>query len=317
MMRLPLLALAAALIAAPAMAAPPAGTVWTTLGTNCGPIPNPGRAEPANLLRHGKQLLLVDVGDGAVDQLGKAGVPFETVDTLFISHHHFDHIGGLFALIGRRYQVVAPGLLTIYGPPGTRAIVEDIVAAVTAGANGGAVVKGSARRAPADMVKVVEIGDGDSVALGDITVRAVANSHYVALAAGESGPQPLSLSYRFDMPGRSILYTGDTGPSEKVTALAQSADLLVSEIIDPDAALARLRKSRPDIPEATLKLVHDHYRAEHLTPAAVGELATRAQVKAVVITHNPIADTGLEAARAGITALYKGPVTMAADLDNF
>ncbi|MGE4431180.1 MAG: MBL fold metallo-hydrolase [Sphingobium sp.] len=291
--------------------------VWTTLGTSCGPIPNPGRAQPANLLRAGDRLILIDVGDGATDQIGKAGIPFETVDTLFISHHHFDHIGGLGALIGRRYQVAAANVLTIYGPPGTKAIVEELVGAVDAASLGGAVVREKVRRSPADMVKVVEIADGDTVSLGDMTVIAAANSHYVALASGAQGPQPQSLSFRFNLPGRSIVYTGDTGPSENVEKLARGADLLISEIIDPDAALARIRASRPDLPENTLKLVGDHYRAEHLTPTAVGELAARAKVRALVITHNPIVDAALDTTRQAIAAVYKGPITIASDLDNF
>lgn len=303
--------------AAAAQDAQPVRPVWTTLGTSCGPIPNPGRAQPANLLRIGERVILIDVGDGATDQLGKAGVPFETVDTLFISHHHFDHIGGLGALIGRRYQVAASNVLTIYGPPGTGAIVAELVGAVDAASLGGAVVREKVRRSPADMVKVIEIANGDTVSLGDTTVIAASNSHYVALAAGAEGLQPQSLSFRFDMPGRSIVYTGDTGPSENVEKLAKGADLLISEIIDPDAALARIRASRPDLPEETLRLVGDHYRAEHLTPTAVGELAARAKVRALVITHNPIADAGLDDARKAIATVYKGPITIASDLDSF
>lgn len=40
-----------------------------------------------------------------------------------------------------------------------------------------------------------------------------------------------SLSYRFDLGHRSITYTGDTGPSDAVTRLAQGSDMLVSEVI--------------------------------------------------------------------------------------
>ncbi|WP_395336367.1 MBL fold metallo-hydrolase [Novosphingobium sp. BL-8H] len=290
---------------------------WTTLGTNAGPIPNAQRSEPANLLRIGKHLVLVDVGDGAVEQLGKAKIPFEQVDTLFISHNHFDHVGGLFALLGRRYQVVAPNVLTIYGPPGTRAIVDGLVAAVTSAAEAGSVVRAPGRRAPADSVKVIEIADGQTVALDGGRVTAVANTHYATLSAGTSGTPPQSLSLRFDLPGRAIVYTGDTGPSAKVEQLAVGADLLVSEIIDPDAALARIHNARPDIDAATLKLVDAHYRAEHLTPEAVGELAGRAKVKALVITHNPIDAAGLDAARGKIAAAYHGPITFASDLDSF
>ena len=41
-----------------------------------------------------------------------------------------------------------------------------------------------------------------------------------------------SLSFRFDLPGRSIVYTGDTGPSAAVETLAKGADLLVSNFVE-------------------------------------------------------------------------------------
>ena len=107
---------------APAKAAAPVqpgAMTFTTLGTNSGPIPNPERSEPANLLRFGDQVVLVDVGDGAPEQLVKAGVPLKAVTAVVISHLHFDHTGGLFAFLGLRYQAGIQGPLTIYGPPGT------------------------------------------------------------------------------------------------------------------------------------------------------------------------------------------------------
>lgn len=291
--------------------------VWTTLGTNSGPIPDPDRSQPANVLRYGGHTILVDVGDGAVEQLGKAGVPFEKVDTLFVSHHHFDHTGGLFSLIGRRWQVVAPGVLTIYGPPGTKAIVDDLVAGVEAATIAAGVVKARTTRSPADTVRVVEIGDGSTVSIGEIAVTAASNSHYAVLADGAPDPRPVSLSLRFDMAGESIVYTGDTGPSANVEKLATGADILISEIIDPDAAIAELRSARPDIPETVVQAVYQHHMHEHLTPANVGKLAARARVKALVITHNPIKADALPAAMAEIETEYSGPTVFAADLDNF
>ena len=313
-----MLALAAAIVCLGAAQPPGARrTVWTTLGTSSGPNPNPLRAQPANLLVAEGQAILIDSGDGAVDQLAKSGTPLDSVHTLFVSHLHFDHIGGLFALIGRRYQLVAPGVLTIYGPPGTTAVVDGLIAAMEPAALAGSVIRQRAGRRPADTVNVIEIGDGSRLTLGAIKVTAAANSHYAAMTdAGDAHP-PVSLSYRFDTPGRSITFTGDTGPSEAVAQLAQGSDLLVSEIIDVDATLARLRSSRSDLSPPVLALVERHYRLEHLAPAEVGQLARRAGAKALVLTHDAVAPEGVAAARAAIAAFYKGPVRFAADLDRF
>lgn len=296
--------------------APPiaAGSIWITLGTNAGPIPNATRSEPSNLLRSGDQTILVDVGDGAAEQLAKAGVPIDAVQTLFISHHHFDHTGGLFALLGMRYQILTRGVLTIYGPPGTKEVVDGLIAAMKPMAKN---VSVRARQSPEEAVKVVEIGDGSKVMIGAVAVTAASNSHYTFTPGSAEAAKFVSLSFRFDAPDRSIVYTGDTGPSENVERLAGGADLLVSEIMDPGAALASIKAARPDLPPTTLTQIEQHFRAEHLAPDEVGKLAKRAGVKALVLTHNAIDSRGIAPARTLIMTHYKGPITFAADLDKF
>jgi beta-lactamase superfamily II metal-dependent hydrolase len=78
--------------------------VWTTLGTMSGPIPSPDRSQPANLLWNSQHAILIDAGDGAAEQVAKAGHSLSDVDTIILSHLHIDHTGGLSALIGMRYQ---------------------------------------------------------------------------------------------------------------------------------------------------------------------------------------------------------------------
>jgi len=311
------LAVAALAAAFPVAAQQPAST-FVTLGTNSGPIPNPARSQPANLLIADGRQILVDVGDATAEQLGKAGGRIETIDSVFVSHLHFDHIGGLFALLSRRYQVISPGVLTIYGPPGTKAVVDQMVGAINSVAIAGSVIRSRAGRAPAEGVKVIEVGDGAQVVLGAIKVTAAANSHYVAMMdGGRPADGPQSLSFRFDLPDRSITYTGDTGPSPAVERLAKGSDLLIAEIIDVDAVMARLRRTRPDVPPAAYALVERHHRLEHLEPAEIGKMAQRAGVKALVLTHNAVEPDGIEAARAAIGAIFKGSVRFAADLDRF
>ena len=289
-------------------------SIWTTLGTNAGPIPNPTRSQPANLLRSGDETILVDVGDGAAGQLAKAGVPIDAVQTLFISHHHFDHTGGLFALLGMRYQILTRGVLTIYGPPGTKEVVDGLIAAMKPMARN---VSVRARQSPEEAVKVVEIGDGSKVMIGAVAVTAASNSHYTFSPGSAEAAKFVSLSFRFDAPDRSIVYTGDTGPSENVERLARNADLLVSEIIDPGAALASIKAARPDLPPTALTLIEQHFRAEHLVQDEVAKLAQRAGVKALVLTHNPIDSPGIARASKAIMMHYNGTITFAADLDKF
>jgi ribonuclease BN (tRNA processing enzyme) len=108
--------------------------IWTTLGTQGGPILDAKRSQPANLLVVNGKPWLVDCGDGALERLAAAGYRPLQVKTVFISHLHMDHIGGLQGLIGLRWFGTGKHtLFTIYGPPGNRcgrrrdyAIVETI-----------------------------------------------------------------------------------------------------------------------------------------------------------------------------------------------
>ena len=127
-------------------------------------------------------------------------------------------------------------------------------------------------------------------------------------------------SFRFDLPDRSIVYTGDTGPSASVEQLAKGADLLVSEMIDVDATVAIVHRNSPDMTAPMLQGLVRHLSTHHLTREQVGDLAARAGVKKVVITHFVPGDAD-EARKAGylsrLHSRYPGPAEIADDLDRY
>jgi ribonuclease BN (tRNA processing enzyme) len=292
---------------------------WTTLGTAGGPVPTAERSEPANLLTIGERRILVDTGDGTVDQLARIGLDLGAVDTVFISHNHLDHTGGLAAVIGLRWMNQFPGVLTIYGPVGTRAVVEGIVASLaTPGSIGFGL--GTPPPRPADSVRVIELADGQSLDLGQgASVKAVANSHFDH--DGKPDPSNVSLSYRFALGNRSVTYTGDTGPSAAVATLAKGSDMFVTEIIALDALLGEIRMRRKDASPEMLAGMERHLSTHHLKPEAIGEIAAQAGVGRVVLTHFAVPPGPLPlyepAIRSGIAEQYAGPVDFARDLQSF
>jgi ribonuclease BN (tRNA processing enzyme) len=128
---------------------------------------------------------------------------------------------------------------------------------------------------------------------------------------------PRAYAFRIEAAGRTFVYTGDTGPTENLDKLAKGADVLVSEVIDLQAAAAMARKTLP--PEAVAPLI-PHLRQDHLTPEQVGQVAGRADVREVVVTHlSPGLDSEKDVSgyTQGIAPAFKGKVVVAADLDRF
>lgn len=293
---------------------------WITLGTRGGPVTSPTRSQPANLLVFNGKKYLVDVGDGASGQSGKAGVQTAALDGIFISHLHFDHTAGLAGILGLRFQTNAPKTLTIYGPPGTQEMVDGLLASMTPGATANYGVPGAPVRDHRTGIEVVEFRDGATTNVNGMNVSVRSNSHYSFVPGSDLEKRFQSLSFRFDLPGRSIVYTGDTGPSSAVEELARDADLLVAEMMDVPLIVATVRRNNPRMPEQAAKGMEAHLTKHHLLPKDVGQLAARAGVKAVIVTHFAGAETDtpdyFEYLRT-IADQYDGPVIIANDMDVF
>src|SRR3954464_6286273 len=205
------------------------------------------RGLPALLVRHGGDRILFDCGEGTQRQLLRS-IGLAEIDEVFVSHFHADHFLGLpgmlktFALRGRETP------LTVYGPPGLRALFE--VLAVLVGR-------------PSYELNPVALAPNDEVRHADYRVAAFEVKHRVTAfgyalieddrpghfdvararelgvpegpdwgrlqrgeIVGDVQPDDVLGAAR---PGRKVVYTGDTAPCEMTRIVAHHADLLIHE----------------------------------------------------------------------------------------
>ena len=142
-------------------------------------------------------------------------------------------------------------------------------------------------------------------------------SEVLSLSANPQ-PESVTVDHHVSRRVRQDLFIASTGLSLSVFArfreLARGADVLVSSILDLDAAVATIRASRPQAPPAFFEAARDHFSQHHLSPEAAGRLAQAAGVKRVVFTHIGITPARMKAARAQLARTWRGPVVFARDL---
>lgn len=299
MKRIAAVLLCAALGALPAGADPPMRL--TLLGTAGGPTPKRSRAAPAQAIRIGEAVYVVDCGSGVGRQMALAGIPFEQLRHVFVTHHHSDHVADLVTLPVLAWAAGLEEPVTLHGP-------APIERAVKAGLRQNRFdietrAKDEGRRNLKEIVRVHEFS-GDRVVLRDerVTVRAARVSH---------PPIDESYAYRFDAGGRSIVISGDTAPSANLVRLAEGADVLVHEVL--------LRTPAETADWLRLPLEHplvQHIVRSHTSYREVGRIATEARVRTLVLSHFVPGDEKVDEAKvlSAIREVFDGEVVFGTDL---
>jgi ribonuclease BN (tRNA processing enzyme) len=264
---------------------PKTGTRLITLGTAGGPVPRPHRAQFSNLLIVNGTLYLIDAGDGVARRLVKAGMKILDVGTIFITHNHDDHTAGLGTLLSVEWDYQRKTPVNVYGPPGTEALVKGAMQYFSVNAE---IRWAEGRQTPLGQVFVGhDIGTGAVYTDANVNVIAAENTHFHLPAGSPPFGKHKSYSYRFETSERTIVFTGDTGPSDAVTQLAKGADILLSEVISvEDTKQALIKNGLWQGWDSERQIAYmRHLTEEHLTPEEVGKMATRANVKIVVLSH--------------------------------
>ena len=282
------------------------------LGTGT-PLPDPQRSGPSTAVVVNDRAYIFDVGTGVVRRAAAArdkgitGLEPRTLRFAFLTHLHSDHTLGLPDLILTPWVMGRSEPLQLWGPRGTRAMVNHILEAYKDDiAIRSTRLEGS--NTTGFKVKVHEIKASDVYRDENVTIKPFQVKH---------GEWKQSLGYRIEAPGRVVVIAGDTSPAESIVENCQGCDVLIAEAYT----------------QASFDLTSAHWqkyrRAYHTSTRELADMATRAKVGLLVLTHRGNAgcdqsqavgclDAGSEEQMLKETKqYYNGNVVAAHDLDVF
>jgi ribonuclease BN (tRNA processing enzyme) len=202
--------------------------------------------------------VLLDCGATSLSALKACGLDPGEIGTVFVSHLHGDHFGGLPFLIldGQFSRRDRP--LTIAGPPGTAVRLRHAMETS---------FPGSPEAHRGFGVNVIELAPGSTSAVTGIEVTAWEVDH-------PSGAPPLALRLGFG--GTTVAYTGDTAWTGSLVTAADGADLLIAEAYYYDKAIPyHLRYTDLAAHRASLtsgRIVLTHMSTDMLARAAAREV---------------------------------------------
>jgi ribonuclease Z len=268
------------------------------LGTGT-PIADPERSGPSLAIVLGGASYLVDAGPGVVRRATAAAsrdsIPSLRVANLryvFLTHLHSDHTLGLPDLMLTPAVMHRKGALTVYGPLGTRAMVAKLLEAY--------------REDIILRIHGLERGDSNAyrVIVHEVTPGLVYRDSNVTVTAFRvpHGSWRDAFGYRFDTRGRSIVVSGDTAPTDAIVTACHGCDVLIHEVYS---------KKGFDRLDSASRRYHSTF---HTSAIELGDLATRAQPKLLLLTHILFFGESGDEIVAEARSRFKGQVVLGADL---
>ncbi|MCJ8239020.1 MBL fold metallo-hydrolase [Peteryoungia algae] len=241
----------------------------TLLGTKGGPAIRPGGPNPTSMLLTlcGRRMV-IDCGLGVSRGLVETGMSLKELDLVFITHLHSDHVLELGPLLHTAWTTGLDHPVTVYGPPGTRAVWTGFLASLAYDIETRIADEG--RPDLASLVTVTEYGPGVILQEGDLQVEALRVDH---------PPVTECFALKFSGAGKSVVFSADTAPFPPLADFARHADILVHEAMLPEGLDSIISRT------GNGSRLREHLVASHSFAADAARIAQQAGVAVLVLNH--------------------------------
>jgi ribonuclease BN (tRNA processing enzyme) len=274
--------------------------IWLQVLGSGGPELDDGRASTGYLIwNNGKARLLVDMGSGTMFHFEQSGASVNDLDAVLFSHFHVDHSSDLPALVKAAFFTDRNRDFPLYGPSGNRFMpsttdfLKDLfwVDGAYQYLNRYLDGTGSYRLIPHE----VDI-------TGKKQQKVLSGSRYTLTAVPVHHGALPALAWRVELEGKVIVFSGDmNNDNHTLASLAKQADILVAHNAIPEGATGVARNL-------------------HMPPSVIGQIAAKAEVKQLILSHRMKRTLGAEqllASTEQIKKSYHGPMHFADDMQCF
>jgi ribonuclease Z len=278
-------------------------------------MPDPQRSGPCVAVIAGKRLFVIDTGSGSARTLARMRFSPGLVERVLLTHFHSDHIDGLGEMMLQRWVNGAHREpLPVHGPEGVQGVVDGFNAAYGLDKGYRIAHHGEEIVPPAGFGGVAipfsfdEAGEVTVVDDGGFTVKAFKVDH---------APVEPAVGYRISYKGRTAVISGDTKALATVEAQSRGADLLVHEALSP-ALVGMIGEAASAGGKANIAKIMTDIVDYHTTPEEAAEVAARAKVKVLLLTHivPPLPLSALDGPFLGSARQrFDGPLSVGRDGD--
>ena len=272
--------------------------VWLQVLGSGGPELDDGRASSSYVIwQDGKARVLVDMGAGSLLRFEQSDAHLNDLDVILLSHFHVDHSNDLPALIKASFFSDRRRDLPLYGPTGNRLMPSAtmFVQALFGPAGAFQYLNSYINGSESYRLLAYDVKAGDKAA----HVVMADSAYRITAVPVHHGPIP-ALAWRVVIGGKTLVFSGDmNNDNDTLTSLAKQADLLVAHHAIPEEAVGVARNL-------------------HMPPSVIGQIAAKAGVKQLVLSHRMNRTLGKEVQTTKlIKDHYHGPMVFAEDLQCF
>ena len=248
-----------------------------------GPMPSSTRSGPCVAVIANGKMFVVDAGTGGVRNLGRMRLNTGSIDGVFLTHFHSDHIDGLGELAMIRWVTgTHTQPLPVFGPAGVTSVVEGFNHAY-----GQDAIYRNAHHG--DSVAALS-GKGMSPVSFEVPKNGTKLTVYekdglkVEMFSVNHEPIHPAVGYLFTYKGRTALISGDTTKNENVELFSKNIDLLIHEALSPEL-LTIMSESAGIAGNASGSKIFYDVLDYHTSPVEVAEIARDAEAKHLLYYH--------------------------------